>query len=117
MAARKTHMRHRDVAFDYPFPACHQGVARAHNSNLSPKISDDPERVTCLACQREIRAGRTRLPFVEIAGLRGDEQACAPTDHCVKWGCDKAVLEKQGQFWCCPKCGASYGDNPCKRMR
>lgn len=46
-----------------------------------------------------------------------EDQMCAPTDHCVKWGCGKATLEKVGKFWCCPKCGASYGTNPCRKMR
>lgn len=45
------------------------------------------------------------------------DQAFAPTDHCVKWGCENATLEKRGEFWCCPTCGASYGENPCRKMK
>lgn len=45
------------------------------------------------------------------------EQATAPTDHCTIYGCGRAPLEKRGDFWCCPKCGASYGRNPCRKMR
>jgi hypothetical protein len=70
MGYRKTHARHRDVAFDYDFPACRQVYARFHNSPLKPKVTDDPARVTCMACKREVDAGRTRLPSI-VGGSRG----------------------------------------------
>lgn len=45
------------------------------------------------------------------------EQAFAPTDHCVIWKCQKAKLEKKEKFWCCPKCGSSYGENPHSKLK
>jgi hypothetical protein len=41
-----------------------------------------------------------------------EDQATGPTDHCTIWGCKNAKLVKRGRFWCCPKCGGSYGENP-----
>lgn len=46
-----------------------------------------------------------------------DEQACAPTDHCTKWKCERAPLVKRGRYWCCPKCGDSYGENPHPKLK
>ena len=43
-----------------------------------------------------------------------EDQALVPTDHCTKWGCDKAKLVKRGGFWICPKCEGSYGCAPTK---
>jgi hypothetical protein len=48
-----------------------------------------------------------------------EDQGGAPTDVCIKFQCqfwdgDKLVkpkLEKRGKYWCCPKCGASYGEH------
>ena len=41
-----------------------------------------------------------------------EEQTLHPTDHCVKWGCHYMKLIKKGEFWVCPACGTSYGDDP-----
>jgi len=40
-----------------------------------------------------------------------EDQALAPTDRCLKWGCDNAKLVKVGRFWRCPKCKVSYGEH------
>lgn len=45
------------------------------------------------------------------------DQAFAPTDHCIKFGCDKAKLIKIDKFWCCPKCQSSYGENPHPKLK
>lgn len=45
-------------------------------------------------------------------GVFIDDVCCAPTTTCVKWGCGNAPLELRRGFWCCPKCGSSYGKNP-----
>jgi hypothetical protein len=44
------------------------------------------------------------------------DQGFSSTDHCTRWDCGKPTLVKRGKFWCCPKCGSSYGENPCRRM-
>lgn len=49
-----------------------------------------------------------------------EDQACPPTDACTKFECQtwdgdtpvKPKLVKRGLYWCCPTCGASYGENP-----
>lgn len=48
------------------------------------------------------------------------DQACPPTDVCTRFGCQtwdgrtklSPKLVKRGPHWCCPNCGASYGENP-----
>lgn len=50
-----------------------------------------------------------------------EEQALVPTDVCLNWRCIewnqesetpvKPMLVLKGEFWCCPKCHASYGKN------
>jgi hypothetical protein len=53
-----------------------------------------------------------------------EDQACKPTDVCLKYQCsswdiDKKVgpsLVKRGKFWCCSKCGDSYGSKPHPHM-
>lgn len=48
-----------------------------------------------------------------------EEQACGPTDTCTSSACMTwkdgerigPELELKGQFWCCPKCGGSYGEH------
>lgn len=48
-----------------------------------------------------------------------EEQALAPTEHCGRFACqtwsgDKQVrprLVLRGKYWCCPKCGASHGED------
>jgi hypothetical protein len=51
------------------------------------------------------------------------DQALVPTAHCTNFKCQKwvefggeAVLSKpqlmlKGKYWCCPKCGSSYGEH------
>ena len=51
------------------------------------------------------------------------DQALAPTEHCTNFKCQKwvdfggeAMLSKpqlmlKGKYWCCPKCGSSYGEH------
>jgi len=39
------------------------------------------------------------------------DQALVPTTTCTKWRCERAVLVLRGPFWCCPACGASYGEH------
>lgn len=41
-----------------------------------------------------------------------EDQACGPTDTCVKWPCYGTELVKRGRYWVCPKCLGSYGENP-----
>jgi hypothetical protein len=51
-----------------------------------------------------------------------EDQGLCPTEHCVAAGCvigfdrdQKPIRSKlvlRGQFWCCEKCGASYGVDP-----
>jgi hypothetical protein len=31
------------------------------------------------------------------------------TDACIKFKCNHVCLVRQGPYWCCPVCGASYG--------
>jgi len=40
------------------------------------------------------------------------EQACPPTKVCVKWGCEKVELVKDGKYYICPTCRSSYGECP-----
>lgn len=40
-----------------------------------------------------------------------EDQGMMPTSTCVKFGCDNATLTKQGRYWCCPRCGSSYGED------
>ena len=40
------------------------------------------------------------------------EQACPPTKVCVKWGCEKVELVKDGKYHVCPTCRDSYGECP-----
>jgi hypothetical protein len=44
-----------------------------------------------------------------------EDQALAPTEVCIKWGCDKAPLVLLGRFWTCPRCGSSYGEHAKER--
>jgi hypothetical protein len=47
-----------------------------------------------------------------------EDQALVATDVCTKFACQewrgskqwKPPLELRGKFWCCTKCGASYGE-------
>lgn len=51
-----------------------------------------------------------------------EDQAFAATKVCLQWKCQewragaptpwKPPLVLRGKFWCCPKCGGSYGANP-----
>lgn len=47
-----------------------------------------------------------------------EDQAFHETTVCETWSCAKAndyvkpTLVKRGKYWCCPKCGASYGECP-----
>lgn len=46
-----------------------------------------------------------------------EDQALSATKVCVKWECERDIgrkpkLEKEGRFWCCSWCDASYGENP-----
>jgi hypothetical protein len=49
-----------------------------------------------------------------------EDQACPATKTCTQCvtgftRSGKSIypgLVKRGQFWCCPKCGASYGEHP-----
>lgn len=43
-------------------------------------------------------------------------QALVPTEVCLKFECEQKAgerpkLELKGVFWCCPECGASYGQH------
>lgn len=54
------------------------------------------------------------------ADLDCEDQCMAATTVCIKFECQdwsKGVrlqprLKLKGNFYCCPKCGASYGTNP-----
>lgn len=49
-----------------------------------------------------------------------EDQALCPTDSCTKFACQewdggvrlRPALVKRGDYWICPKCFASYGENP-----
>jgi hypothetical protein len=43
---------------------------------------------------------------------KSEDQACVPTDRCLKFECDHARLQRRGRFWCCTSCGSSYGEDP-----
>lgn len=55
-----------------------------------------------------------RVARILEEGVEADceDQALVATDRCTRWGCNNAKLEQRGIFWCCPKCMASYGENP-----
>jgi hypothetical protein len=66
-----------------------------------------------------------RVPFtgegmISIADNDGDDAPLIPTKTCVRFECqtwDGALpvqphLVRRGEFWCCPRCGGSYGTNP-----
>jgi len=48
-----------------------------------------------------------------------EDQACSPTDVCIKFQCQwwegdvrkQPELVLRGKYWCCPKCGDSYGEH------
>jgi hypothetical protein len=48
-----------------------------------------------------------------------EDQALVPTAVCTKFACQgwfdgkplKPTLVKRGRYWCCPTCGASYGEH------
>lgn len=54
-----------------------------------------------------------------------EDQACPPTTTCVRFECQtwsngvaiRPRLVKRQGFWCCPKCGGSYGTSPHPTMR
>lgn len=39
------------------------------------------------------------------------DQALVTTSVCLRFRCDKVALVQRGRFWCCPTCGASYGED------
>lgn len=54
-----------------------------------------------------------------------EDQGTAPTDVCILFKCQEwragvpwyPPLELRGKFWCCPKCGASYGEHAKERTK
>lgn len=93
-------------------------VARALMGLVVNERSTVPqEAITPGGCAPPVLAS----PAEAFAGPIEDdsEQACSPTDHCVKFECQEwrdgkpwrpeLVLQASTGFWICPKCQASYG--------
>ena len=49
-----------------------------------------------------------------------EDQGLCPTTVCTKFECSewdgdtkitKPTLVRRGKYWCCPKCGSSYGEH------
>lgn len=73
---------------------------------------------------KAVIAGMEQIPSAPSAiddSADCEDQALAPTAVCLNWQCEewfnwmdgpiRPPLVLRGKFWCCPKCGASYGEH------
>lgn len=63
---------------------------------------------------------RTDSSSVPMSDDDCEDQALVATKVCTNFRCQtwvdrdqvKPTLVKLGKYWCCPKCGGSYGEHP-----